>query len=691
MLKKLLWIVMLFIILMVSLVVSLYWFSPQISRLAITHWLEQQGFDSVEFHMQPPTDRGLRINQLALSQADGQRHIQVRADSLELRFNLAQIIQQQRLELISAEQVDVVITIDTSLPERLETLQQEEIDLHPQQLSELFASIPVDQLVVNQLNIRYQADASPELATQGKVILNNHGLESSWMMSINHTRLVDLNFDLYRDGSLNVRLRQLEKDLLNIAGELSFVDEQWQLSLGHQLFSQNIIDWLNSSFSLSIASDLGLQDPLSFTAQVRLPRNLPLDPVNLLDSLEGGVTLATRFQPPQTEPLPYQLTINLLTQLTLQQRQISGQLQFSSTDASGQLPNTHINSQVRVAGSLDSVALNGHLSLADLNQLVSFTTEIQAGKPTHINWRLAERDAIPLFNQVRSYLEGLPDNVNLETGRFSASGRVNINTHTDTKTWTVTAQTLLSNATVLQANNRFERVDWNGQLNIDQTGNWNNSGDIALNRLNIGLPVTLSPIRYQLSNQSGSLHLNLSAFTASLLGGRIYFPALSFDPLAPDLIFLVSLREFDLGSILDLYADKGLYGEGTIDGQLPVRFNTEGLSIDGGNIGTIAPGVIRYQPDVGLQSMAQTNIGLRLAFEALSDLQYQLLDLGVHYQPNGDLTLTSRLQGSNPEWQQGRPIDLTLTIEDNIPDLLRALQITGRITDAIDQHFQRSP
>ncbi|TVQ69997.1 MAG: hypothetical protein EA373_07605 [Oceanospirillales bacterium] len=687
MLKKLVWLFILLIFLMVSLVVSVYWFSPQISRLAITHWLEQQGFDSIDFQMQPPTDRGLRINQLALSQVDGQRHINVRADSLNLKFNLAQIIQQQRLELISAEQIDVVITIDTSLPERLETLQQEHIDLHPQQLSELFASIPVNQLAINQINIRYQADASPELATQGKVILDNNGLESSWLMSINHTPLANLDFDLHRDGSLSLQLRQLDNKLLNIAGELSFIDEQWQLNLGHQLFSRNLINWLNNSFSLSITSDLGLQDPISFTADIRLPRNLPLDPVKLLDSLEGGLTLATRLQPPQTEALPYQLTLNLLTQLNLQQRQITGQLQLTSTDALGQLPDAQVNSQVRIASSLDSVALNGHLGLADLNQLISFTTEIQSSKPTQINWRLTERDAIPVLNQLRSYLDGLPNNLNLESGRFSASGRVIINANT----WTVNAQTSLKNATLLQANNRFEGVDWKSQLTIDQQGNWTNSGDITLNRLNIGLPITLSPINYQLRSQSGRLLLNSSAFTANLLGGRIYLPALSFDPLAPDLIFLVSLREFDLGSILELYADKGLYGEGTIDGQLPVRFNTEGLSIEGGNIGTVAPGVIRYQPDEGLQSMAQTNIGLRLAFEALSDLQYQLLDLGVHYQPNGDLTLVSRLQGSNPEWQQGRPIDLTLTIEDNIPDLLRALQITGRITDAIDQHFQRSP
>lgn len=687
MLKKLIWIVTLLIILMLSLVISVYWFSPHISRFALTYWLEQQGFESVEFQMQPPSLQGLRINQLALSQTDGQRHIHVRADALELRFNLAQMIQQKRLELISAEQIDITITIDTSLPERLETLIQEKIDLHPQQLSELFANIPADTLSINQLNIRYIADASPELAAQGEVKLDNSGFDSTWMMSVNHTRLADLNFDLRRDGSLSIRLSHQEKSLINIAGELSFIDEKWQLNLGHQLFSHHLIDWLNNRFAFSIRSDVGLQDPLSFTAQARLPRYLSLDPAHLLDDLEGGLTLATQLQPRHTEALPYQLTINLLTQLTLKQRQISGQIQFSSNDALGQLPNTQINSEVNIDRSMNRAVLNGHLSLADLNQLIGFTTEIQSNKAMQINWQMSETNAIPLINQLRPYLDGLSENVDLESGRFSASGSVYITSDE----WTLNAQTFLSDATFIHANSRFEGIDWQSQFNLEHLGTWSNNGNITLKRLNMGLPVALSPMAYQLSSQSGRLHLNSSAFTANLLGGRIYFPALSFDPLAPDLLFLVSLRDFDLGAILQLYAEKGLYGEGKIDGQLPIQFNASGLLIEGGNVGTTSPGIIRYQPDDGLQSMVEGNIGLRLAFEALNNLQYQLLELDVHYQPNGDLTLKSRLQGNNPTWQQGRPIDLTLTIEDNIPDLLRALQITGRITEAIDQHFQQSP
>ncbi|MCD8512103.1 MAG: YdbH domain-containing protein [Nitrincola sp.] len=685
MLKKLIWILLFLIFLILSLAASLYWFSPQLTRIALVHWLEQQGFESIEFQMHPPTDNRLLIHHLALSQTDGQRHLSVNVQSLELHYDLMTLIQAQRLHSLSMDQVDILIQIDTSLPERIQTLQQQSIDLHPQQLTALFAEIPAQSLKVQQINISYQADAAPSLNTSGQLSIDPQGLTSHWELFINQAPLADLTANLSLDGQLSLALSQQQDSLINIAGELTYLEDHWHLALGHQIYTHQLITWLNRSFSLALSQDIGLQDPLSFTAQLKLPRELPLDPTELLDALDGELTLATQILPERTTGFPYRLELDLLTQLQLTQRQITGQLQVSAREMLGELPSVELRSRLSLNHSLDTLSLNGHLSIDDLNQLISFSTELSADTPTRINWQIANRDAIPVMTLLKSYFEAIPPAILLESGQFNASGNLTLNS----PNWSLSGRTQLSNATVLYANTRFEGVDWTSQLRADQTGNWSNNGDLALDRLNIGLPIRLSPINYQLRHQANQLRLSTSALTAELLGGRIYIPALNFDPSAPDLLFLVSLREFDLGQILALYADKGLYGEGSIDGQLPIQFNANGLRIDGGNVGTTAPGVIRYQPDDGLQAMAAGNIGLRLAFEALSDLQYQLLDLDVHYEPNGDLTLRSRLKGNNPDWQQGRPIDLTLTIEDNIPDLLRALQITGRITDAVDRHFQR--
>lgn len=687
MLKKLVWIFMLILVIIIGAVAASYWFSPHISRAFLTHWLEQQGFDDIEFQMDPPSNNRLQVNHLALTRKDGQRHIGVRVDALTIEFHLAQLLQSQRVSAIRVGTLNVTVDIDSSLPERLESLQQETLDLHPQQINQLFTQIPADRLEVDQLNIRYQADTGPEFATQGRLNLDEQGLKSHWQLLLNQTALADAAFHFNRDASLYLHLSHTEKPLYTLAGTLRFFEEQWLLESGHQLFSQTIKHWMKDSLNISLPNPIGLQDPLSFTSRIQLPQYLPLDPKKMLDALVGDLTLSTQLKPLFSASDSTEWVINLLSQVQIDQRQIKGQLQLSTTENSGQFPSTQLVSDFRVADHYDSLTLNGQLSVEGFANLLRFSSTLASGKPTQVRWHLREIDAPALVTFLRPYVDSLPSALVLESGRFSASGQAQV----IGSKWNLSGDTSLHNATLQHGNSRAEGIQWKSELRLDQHGHWRNTGELTFERLNIGLPVNLSPLTYAMQQQSGQLRLQSSAFTAELLGGKVYFPALNFDPTAPNLLFLVSLRQFDLGNILELYADKGLYGEGKIDGQLPIQLNAEGLRIEGGNVGTVAPGVIRYLPDEGLQSMAQANMGLGLALSALSDLHYELLDLDVHYQPNGDLLLRSRLQGNNPTWQQGRPIDLTISIEDNIPDLLRALQITGRITDAVDRHFQRSP
>lgn len=86
--------------------------------------------------------------------------------------------------------------------------------------------------------------------------------------------------------------------------------------------------------------------------------------------------------------------------------------------------------------------------------------------------------------------------------------------------------------------------------------------------------------------------------------------------------------------------------------------------------------------------MGSQNPGIKLALGALTDLRFELLDLSLDYAPNGDTQFRARLKGNNPDWQQGRPIDLNLNIEENLLDLWRTLQLTDKITDSIDRRFQ---
>ena len=77
-----------------------------------------------------------------------------------------------------------------------------------------------------------------------------------------------------------------------------------------------------------------------------------------------------------------------------------------------------------------------------------------------------------------------------------------------------------------------------------------------------------------------------------------------------------------------------------------------------------------------------------MVVEALSTFQYQVLDVTSDYEPAGDLKLQIHLEGESPDWQAGQPVHLNLNLEENIPALLRSLQLSGEITERVRKQYQ---
>ena len=59
----------------------------------------------------------------------------------------------------------------------------------------------------------------------------------------------------------------------------------------------------------------------------------------------------------------------------------------------------------------------------------------------------------------------------------------------------------------------------------------------------------------------------------------------------------------------------------------------------------------------------------------------------MDYRTSGELALAVRLQGLNPDVNNGQRINLNLNISDNIPDLLRSLQAGRSIADTLERQL----
>ncbi|MCV6576000.1 MAG: YdbH domain-containing protein, partial [Cohaesibacter sp.] len=106
--------------------------------------------------------------------------------------------------------------------------------------------------------------------------------------------------------------------------------------------------------------------------------------------------------------------------------------------------------------------------------------------------------------------------------------------------------------------------------------------------------------------------------------------------------------------------------------------------IEGGKVWGMAPGVIRYRGLSGLNELVD------LVSEALSNYHYEKLDSSLSYDDSGYLQMGVKMQGKNPDMDNGRPIHLNLNVSDNIPNLIKSLQASRLITDAIGTKIQQA-
>jgi hypothetical protein len=78
-----------------------------------------------------------------------------------------------------------------------------------------------------------------------------------------------------------------------------------------------------------------------------------------------------------------------------------------------------------------------------------------------------------------------------------------------------------------------------------------------------------------------------------------------------------------------------------------------------------------------------------MAMQILNDFHFSVLHTQADYQPDGQLALCIELRGNNPGYENGRPIEFNLNIEENVLKLLQSLRAAGEISDRVEEGIRR--
>jgi hypothetical protein len=176
-----------------------------------------------------------------------------------------------------------------------------------------------------------------------------------------------------------------------------------------------------------------------------------------------------------------------------------------------------------------------------------------------------------------------------------------------------------------------------------------------------------------------------------LLGGMATSQGMRADLGYPPYGLTVLVRELDLHQILTLEQQKGLEGMGMLDGSIPMTMTAQGITVKDGTLEARPPGgVIRYaaSPDAA-HAVTQANANMQVVLQALNNFHYNVLQVRAQYAENGTLQLLARLEGRNPDQKQSPPVHFNLTVQENIPALLKSLRLVKDVEDSVRSRFSR--
>lgn len=468
-----------------------------------------------------------------------------------------------------------------------------------------------------------------------------------------------------------------------VSGKLEFSENVLNINLDNQ--TSAVAHELTPGFATQpiLETEVNLPQGLTITADLSTAlQGQKLTPSLTLTELELS-TPRIALEQGTLEPTTTQLQVN---KIDLNEKTISGSLSNNSIEV--QLPEqTLLNAAFNTSFNFKDNLLNGEFALTTnelpINLKGKYTSELAISK-SNLSWVLTPIRLHNIDRTLTPYL-AVPAELSISAGRLYHNGSASL----ENGIFTARLYNSVRTAAASWEEYRFENIDWDSRTRLKAGGIIIDKGSVKLQRAKTGVDITEIESAYVFRQSGKWQRLDLKKLTAKLLQGDIAVEAVSFNPAKPEFKTNVNVDQIDLGEVLSLEQQEGLSGEGKLSGTFPVTFQKDGLTIEDGGLFSLDPGgKILFAPNPAVMAYAATNVGLKMALEALENFHFDLLDITLNYSKDGTANLNTRLKGNNPDWNNGHPVDFTINIEENIPKLLQALQFTEKLTKTIEKRYR---
>ncbi len=280
----------------------------------------------------------------------------------------------------------------------------------------------------------------------------------------------------------------------------------------------------------------------------------------------------------------------------------------------------------------------------------------------------------------------------LESGTLNLNGTLNWKKKRERTKLDAVVDLKLSNLNGFYKTNQFSGLSGDLHFTADENYLLMAPALVSLDRLHAGVPVNNISMRAAFSYpMGGKADLQINQLMAEALGGNISSERISIDFARANNPFVVKLAHIDAGKIAEIRQQEGLHIKGLLDGVLPFNLTSDGLHMNAGELKSgSAGGLIRYLGTESVRNLAATDHATKMVMDIMNNFYYNVLKVGADYSPGGELKLQIKLQGNNPEYEQGRAVEFNFNIEENVLKLMQGLSMASGISGAVEKKVQKS-
>nr|WP_237060118.1 YdbH domain-containing protein [Microbulbifer sediminum] len=208
---------------------------------------------------------------------------------------------------------------------------------------------------------------------------------------------------------------------------------------------------------------------------------------------------------------------------------------------------------------------------------------------------------------------------------------------------------------------------------------------IAIDSIDVGVPIENA--RFQLALSPGG-DLVMSGLSAELLGGSVKSESVTWNLNGEERRSQVSLAGVSLEALSNQMEADNFAASGILDMTIPLHTDAGGITVESGTVKARPPGGrLRYYGAFSPEMLA-SNPQLKMLAGALEDYDYRSLSGTLEYPPSGDMQMKLKLVGRSASVDKDRDLIINLNLENNIPAMLRSLQASRDLADALEKQLQ---